>query len=86
MQEERERERERAREIERARKRSLLFHKGGATPSEREIASGRVFRLNTWAQRITTHLDHISHCKTTFGMNWSNRWTYRVFIINSRRD
>jgi hypothetical protein len=36
--------------------------------------------------KITTHLDHISHCKTVSGTNWSNRWTYRVFIINTRRD
>ena len=35
--------------------------------------------------KITTHLDHISHCQTTSGTNWSNRWTYRVSIINSRR-
>ena len=25
------------------------------------------------------HQDHISHCKTTCGTNWSNRWTYREF-------
>ena len=36
--------------------------------------------------KITTHLDHISHCKTAFGTNRSNRWTYRVFIINTSRD
>jgi len=31
--------------------------------------------------KITTHLDHISHCKT-----WSDRLTNRAFIINSRRN
>ena len=36
--------------------------------------------------KITTHLDHISHCKTACGTNWLNRWTYRVFIQNTRRD
>ena len=36
--------------------------------------------------KITTHLDHISHCKTASGTNWSNRWTHRVFIKNARRD
>jgi len=35
---------------------------------------------------ITTHLDHISHCKTASDTNWSNRWTCRVFIIHTRRD
>jgi hypothetical protein len=36
--------------------------------------------------KVTTHLHHISHCKATPGTNWSNRWTYRVFIKTSRRD
>ena len=31
--------------------------------------------------KITTHLDHISHCETESGTNSLNRWTYRVFII-----
>jgi len=38
------------------------------------------------SMKITTHLDNISHCKTASGTNWSNRWVYRVFIINTRRD
>ena len=28
--------------------------------------------------KITTHLDHTGHCKTTSGSNWSRRQTYRV--------
>ena len=36
--------------------------------------------------KVTTHLDHMSHCKTASCKNWSNRWTYRVFFINARRD
>ena len=36
--------------------------------------------------KITTRLHHIGHCKTTSGTNWSNRWTYWVIIINTRRD
>ena len=36
--------------------------------------------------KITTCLRHISHCKIAFGTSWSNRWTYRVFIIHTRRD
>jgi len=36
--------------------------------------------------KITTHLNHISHCKTASGTNRSNRWTDRIFIINTRRD
>ena len=34
----------------------------------------------------TTHRDHSGHFITTSGTNWSNRWTYRVFIMDSRRD
>ena len=36
--------------------------------------------------KMTTHLDYISHCKTASGTNWSSRWTYRVFMKNTRRD
>ena len=37
------------------------------------------------ATTIATHLDHIGHCKTVSGPYRSNRWTYRAFIINTRR-
>ena len=30
------------------------------------------------SMKTTAHMDHISHCKTTSGTDWSNRWTYRV--------
>ena len=40
----------------------------------------------TGSMKVTTLLDHASHCKTASGTNWSSRWTYRVFIINTRRD
>ena len=35
---------------------------------------------------MTTHLDHITYCNTSSGPNWSKDETYRVFIINARRD
>ena len=35
--------------------------------------------------KITTHLDHVSHCEAEFCTNRSNRWTYRVSIINTHR-
>ena len=38
------------------------------------------------SMKITTHLAHISHCKTASGTNWSTRWINRVFMINTRRD
>ena len=36
--------------------------------------------------KITTHLDYMSRWKAASGTNRSNRWTYRVFIINTRCD
>ena len=27
--------------------------------------------------KLTTHLDHIIHCKTVSSTNWSNRWRYQ---------
>ena len=36
--------------------------------------------------KITTHLDRISHCNTTFDTSLTNRSTHRFFIINTRRD
>ena len=36
------------------------------------------------SMKITSHLDHVSHCKTASGTNWSNRWTSRVSMINTR--
>ena len=38
------------------------------------------------SMNITSHMDHIRHCKTASGTNWSNGWTHRVCIINTRRD
>ena len=35
--------------------------------------------------KITTHLDHISHCEAASGPNWSNRWTYRIDGLRSNR-
>ena len=28
--------------------------------------------------KVTTHLDHVSHCEITSGTSWLNGWTYRV--------
>ena len=36
--------------------------------------------------KLTSHLYHVSHCTTASGTHWSNRWTYRVFVISTRRD
>ena len=42
-------------------------------------------KLSSGLMKITTHPDHMSHCDTPSGTNWSNRWTYRVFIINTHK-
>ena len=38
------------------------------------------------SMKLTTQQDHISHCRTASGTHGSNGWTYRVRIINTRRD
>ena len=38
------------------------------------------------SMNVTTHMDHIGYCETASGTHWLNRWTYRVFIITTRRD
>ena len=38
------------------------------------------------SMKITINLDHISHRKLASGTNLSSIWTYREFIISTRRD
>ena len=45
-----------------------------------------VYDKYSGSMKMATHLDHVGRCKTASGMNLSNRWTYQVFIINTRRD
>ena len=45
-----------------------------------------VYHKYSGATKITSHLVHISHCKTASGTDWSNGWTYRVFILITHRD
>ena len=40
-----------------------------------------IFDKYSGSPKTTTHLDHVSHCRTASGINRSNRWTCRVFII-----
>jgi hypothetical protein len=53
-------------------------------PYARAPLQARLF--DAGSMKITTHLDPISHCKMASGTNSSNRWTYRVFIMNTRLD
>ena len=46
----------------------------------------RVPHQYSGSMKTTTRLYHISHCQTASGTNWSNRWTFRVSIINTHRD
>ena len=38
-----------------------------------------IYDKHSGSTNITTHLDHIIYCYTAFGIDWSSRWTYRVF-------
>ena len=45
-----------------------------------------IYHKYSGSMKITTHLDDISHCKTTYGTSWGNGWAHRVFVTNTRRD
>jgi len=61
-----------------------VFSYGGDTPihwAVRRPLTPNLIRTSicdkySGMMKITTSLDHIGHCKTTSGTNWSNRWTY----------
>ena len=62
-----------------------------AAAAAQKRCANDVFRTSIYDKysrpiKITTHLYHVGHCQTTSGTNWSNRWTYRVFIVNTRSD
>ena len=42
-----------------------------------------MFDAYAGSMKITTHLDHISRCRTASGTKCSSRWTIRVFIMNT---
>ena len=37
------------------------------------------------SMKIDTRLDHVGHCKTAFGTNWSIRWTWPICLKYSPR-
>ena len=46
----------------------------------------RIYGEYSGSTKIDTHLDHMSHCKTTAGTNGLNSRTKRVCMIDIRRD
>ena len=44
-----------------------------------------IYDTDSGSMKITTHLDHASLCEIASGTNWSNRWTCRLFIMNTHR-
>ena len=55
-------------------------------PDCRDRIRMSIYDKYSGSMKFTTHLDQISHCKKASGTDWSNRWTYRIFIIHTRRD
>ena len=51
---------------------SLDHTAAGPAPA---VIQTNIYDKRSDSTKITTHLDHISHCKPTSGPNWSNRWT-----------
>ena len=45
-----------------------------------------IFDKYSGSMKITAQLYHISRCEAVCGTNWSNRWTYRVFVVNTRPE
>ena len=55
-------------------------------PTSQHFNRISVYDKYSGATKFTTHLDHISHCKTTSGATRSKRWTHRAFLKNTHRD
>ena len=53
--------------------------------SEANLTPTSIAQKYSGSMKITTYLDHASHCKTTSSTNWSNRWTCRVLIRRRQR-
>jgi len=51
-----------------------------------DLIQTSVYDKRSVSTELTTHLDHMIHCEATSGTNWLNKRTYRVFIVNTRRD
>ena len=60
------------------------IHDGNSPGSD--LARTSIYDKFSGLMKVDTHLDHISRCKAAFGTNCSNKWTYRVFIVKTRRD
>ena len=64
----------------------VALQRGGAFSHPTLLRTSDLVRTSIYDEcsgstKIPTHLDHISHCETAPGTNWSNICTYRVFII-----
>ena len=49
----------------------------------RDLIRTSIYDKHSGATKIAAHLDHISRCKMASGTDWSNGWTYRVFVIST---
>ena len=60
----------------------LLHSEVVRTTPGSDIIRTSMYNTYSGSLKITSHLDHIGHCERSSGTDWSNRWTYRVFIIH----
>ena len=65
---------------------ALLAREEGRRRVQQDLIWTSIHDKNSGSTKINTHLDHMSHHKTTPCTNWSNKWTYRVVMINTRRN
>ena len=64
-----------------SRRASLDHTAAGPAPA---VIQTNIYDKRLGSTDITTHLDHTSQCKPMSGSAWSNRWTNRVFIMNTQ--
>ena len=52
----------------------------------RHLIRPSIYDKYSGSMKITIYVDHVSRCKTASVTTWTNRWTYRVFVMNDRCD
>ena len=51
------------------------MHEEAARAPQVNLIRTSIYDKYSGSMKITTRLDHISHCRTASGTDWSSRWT-----------
>ena len=52
----------------------------------KNLIRASIYDIRSGPMKFPTRMYHISNFETASCTNWSKRWTYRVFIMNTRPD